>query len=119
ARAQGASADNENGTDVLSSLKGQVRIRNGEVSTQRLTFEMPGAAADLKGTYAFHTGEVHLSGDLRMDADISHAATGFKSALLKPLAPFFKRKKAGADVPIAVTGVPHQYMIGQDVLHNK
>jgi hypothetical protein len=54
-----------------------------------------------------------------MDADISHAATGFKSVLLKPLAPFFKRKNAGAAVPIAVTGIPHQYHVSQDVFHTK
>lgn len=126
ARAQGAGDDKgEAGNpdtaaaDVVSSLTGQVKIRNGVVSTDNLKFQMPGAVADLKGTYAFHTGAAHLTGDMKMDADISHAATGFKSALLKPLAPFFKRKKAGADVPIAVTGVTGQYKIGQDVLHTK
>jgi hypothetical protein len=41
-----------------------------------------------------------------MDTDISHAATGFKSFLLKPLAPFFKKKNAGAVISIAVTGMP-------------
>lgn len=121
ARAQGVSGDEAAGetADAVSSLQGQVRIRNGVLSTERLTFEVAGAAADLKGTYAFHGGAVHLTGDLKMDADISHTATGLKSVLLKPLAPFFKRKKAGAVVPIAVTGVPKAYKVGQDVLHTK
>ena len=73
-----------------------MKIRNGVVSTGRLTFHVPGALANLQGTYALHGGAVHLTGTMKMDADISHAATGFKSALLKPLDPFFKRKKAGA-----------------------
>ena len=126
ARAQGAgSGDGQPGNpstadaDVVSSLKGQVKIRNGVVSTSQLTFDVPGATADLHGTFAFHTNAVHLTGQLKMDSDISHAATGFKSVLLKPLAPFFKKKKAGAVVAIAVTGVPHQYKVGQDVLHTK
>lgn len=126
ARAQGASSGKDQpgdparaAADVVSSLKGQAIVRNGILSTDQLTFEMPGASANLKGTYAFHGGAVHLIGHLKMDSDISHAATGFKSVLLKPLAPFFKRKQAGAVVEIAVTGTPHHYAVAQDVLHNK
>jgi hypothetical protein len=126
ARAQGAvSGESEAGNpqdavaDAVSSLAGKATIRHGVLSTERLTFVVPGAVANLKGTYNFRGGAVHLTGDLRMDADISHATTGFKSAMLKPLAPFFKKKKAGAVVPIAVTGVPHQYKVGQNLLHTK
>ena len=104
---------------VLSSLVGLVRIRDGIVSTDRLTFTLPGASADLKGTYDLHNGNVHLLGDLKMDSDISHVTTGFKSALLKPLAPFFHKKHAGAVVPIAVTGGPDNYKVNQDLLHDK
>jgi hypothetical protein len=126
ARAQGAGSGQGDagdpdtaGADAISSLQGQVKIRNGILSTHRLTFQVPGATADLQGAFAFHTGAVHLTGQLKMDADISHAATGFKSVLLKPLAPFFKKKNAGAAVPIAVTGIPHQYHVSQDVFHTK
>ena len=54
-----------------------------------------------------------------MDTDISHAASGFKSFLLKPLAPFFKKKNKGADVPIAVTGTPGHYHVQQNIAHDK
>jgi hypothetical protein len=54
-----------------------------------------------------------------MDTDISHTATGFKSFLLKPLAPFFRKKHAGAVVPIAVTGTPGHYGVSQNITHNK
>jgi hypothetical protein len=54
-----------------------------------------------------------------MDTDISHTATGFKSWLLKPLAPFFKKKNGGAVVPIAVTGGPGNYKVTQDLMHTK
>ena len=104
---------------VLSSLVGQVTIRDGVVSTDRLTFAMPGASAELKGTYDLRNGAVHLLGDLTMESDISHATTGFKSVLLKPLAPFFHKKHAGAVVPIAVTGGPGNYKVNQNVLHDK
>jgi hypothetical protein len=54
-----------------------------------------------------------------MESDISHVTTGFKSVLLKPLAPFFKKKHAGAVIPIAVTGGPGHYTVTQDLLHQK
>jgi hypothetical protein len=106
-------------TDALSSVKGPVAIRNGIASTTRLTFQVAGAEADLKGTFNFHNSKAHLVGDLKMEADISHAETGFKSWLLKPLDPFFKKKHAGAVVPIAVTGTEGSYKISQDLTHTK
>jgi hypothetical protein len=105
--------------DVLSSLEGQVQIRDGVVSTQRLTFALPGASANLNGFYNLSSGNVHLAGNLRMDSDISHVTTGFKSLLLKPLIPFFSKDNAGALIPIAVTGGPNHYKVSQDLLHNK
>jgi AsmA-like C-terminal region len=105
--------------DALSSLQGGVRIENGVVSTSRFTFKVPGAQATMAGTFRFRGEVAHLTGDLKMDTDISHAATGFKSFLLKPLAPFFKKKNAGAVVPIAVTGTPGHYRVTQDITHNK
>jgi hypothetical protein len=105
--------------DVLSSLEGPAKIRNGVVSTEGLTFEIPGAKANLHGWYNLSSGAVHLDGTMKMKSDISHAETGFKSLLLKPLAPFFKKKKAGAVVPIAITGRPNHYQAASNLLHEK
>lgn len=105
--------------DVLSSVEGPARIENSIASTPRLTFKVAGATATLRGAFRFHDEAVHLTGDLKMDTDISHTATGFKSFLLKPLAPFFKNKDAGAVVPIAVTGTPGHYQVRQDISHTK
>lgn len=105
--------------DVLSSVQGAARIENGVVSTSRLTFKVAGAEAILAGTFRFHGEVAHFTGQLKMDTDISHTATGFKSILLKPLAPFFKKKNAGAVIPIAVTGTPGHYQVVQDITHNK
>ena len=106
-------------TDVVSSLAGPARIENGVASTPRLSFRVPGAQATLAGTYRFHNDEAHLTGNLKMDTDISHTATGFKAFLLKPLAPFFKKKNASADVPIAVVGTPGHYQVKQNIAHDK
>ena len=122
-RAQGEQKPNEGmesgSEDVISSLAGPARIENGIASTPHLSFRVPGAQATLAGTYRLHNDEAHLTGDLKMDTDISHTATGFKAFLLKPLAPFFKKKNAGTDVPIAVVGTPGHYQVKQNIAHDK
>jgi hypothetical protein len=107
------------GMDVLSSLNGRTEIRDGVVSTERLTFQIPGASVDLTGTFNLRSGDVHLVGDLHMQSDISHVTSGFKSMLLKPLSPFFQKNHAGAVIPIAITGSPHDYKVSQNLLHHK
>jgi len=103
-------------TDVLSSLSGSVNIQNGIAHVSRLDFELPGASVLVNGTYDLRSQTVNMQGDVRMQADISHVTTGFKSALLKPLAPMFKKKHAGAVVPIAITGKSGQFKIGQNIV---
>jgi hypothetical protein len=105
--------------EAFSSLNGRATIRDGIVSTQRLNFQVPGADVKVNGTFNLHDGKVHMLGDVSMQSDVSHAATGVKSILLKPLVPFFKKHNAGAKIPIAITGSPHQYKVTQDILHNK
>jgi hypothetical protein len=106
-------------SDVLSSLSGPVKIRNGILSTQRITFQTPGVAVDLSGSLNLHTSAVDLTGNLSMQSDISHTTTGFKSLLMKPLIPFFKKKNAGAVIPIAITGGPGKYRVSQNIAHSK
>lgn len=97
--------------DVVSSLSGHARIR--------ITIKMPGVGVDLGGSFNLRNSAVDLTGNLRMQTDISHSATGFKSALMKPLIPFFKMGKAGAVIPIAVTGSPGGYKVTQNLLHQQ
>ena len=54
-----------------------------------------------------------------MQSDVSQVATGFKSLLLKPLIPFFRKDHSGAVIPIAVTGSPQHYKVSQNLLHQK
>ena len=117
-RAQGESASQYSGPDagVLSNVTATVSIRDGIASMAPLALEVPGAVAHLKGTFDLQSQEVHMAGDLRMQSDLSHLTTGFKSLLLKPLAPFFKKKNAGAVVPIALTGSPDHYKVGQNII---
>lgn len=105
--------------DALSSVTGPAQIRNAVVTTHGLLFTVAGAQAQLDGTFNLHTCAVHLTGNLSMQSDISHTTSGFKSFLLKPLAPFFHKKNAGAVVPIVVTGTPGKYRVMQNISHDK
>jgi hypothetical protein len=99
--------DDENGFDrVLTDLKGQVALKNGVAMFSPVSFAMPGAEADMKGTYSLLDKHVNLAGKMRMLATVSQATTGAKSIFLKVLDPFYKKKKkgAGAEVPITMTG---------------
>lgn len=99
--------DDTNGFErVLTDLKGQVVMKDGTATFSPVSFAVPGAAADMKGTYSLLTKRVDMRGKMRMLATVSQATTGAKSIFLKILDPFYKKKKkgAGAEVPIRMTG---------------
>jgi hypothetical protein len=65
---------------------------------------VPGAVARGGGTYDLTTEAIDLRGQLSMRASLSKAAAGFKSVLLIPLDPFFKKNGAGAVLPVRISG---------------
>jgi hypothetical protein len=89
---------------VLTKLTGQMRMADGVATFSRISFSVPGAHGDMNGTYSLVNKRVNLHGKMRMMATVSEATTGKKSFFLKVLDPFFKKKHAGAQVPIAMTG---------------
>jgi hypothetical protein len=99
--------DDENGFEqVMTDLKGNVIMKDGVATFLPVSFAVPGADADMKGTYSLLTKRVNMRGKMRMLATVSQASTGAKSIFLKVLDPFYKKKKkgAGAEVPIRMTG---------------
>jgi len=99
--------DDENGFErVMTDLKGNVVLTDGVATLSPVSFAVPGAQADMKGTYSLLSKRVDLRGKMRMLATVSQASTGAKSIFLKVLDPFYKKKKkgAGAEVPIRMTG---------------
>jgi hypothetical protein len=80
---------------------------------------LPGADAHLHRTFSLLNTRIHFTGKADLQRHISRAATGWKSALLKPLNPFFRHNDAGAIVSIAVVGNATHPKITQDMLHKK
>ena len=85
---------------MVTDLEGRFTRRRG-LSLTALKFQIPGATVELAGTYGLRTGALEFDGTLRMQATISEAAGGgTKSVLLKIVDPLFKKKGAGAVLPI-------------------
>ena len=99
--------DDANGFErVMTDLKGNVVLTDGLARFSPVSFAVPGADADMKGTYSLLTKRVDMRGKMRMLATVSQASKGAKSIFLKVLDPLYKKKEkgAGAEVPIRMTG---------------
>lgn len=102
---------------VISDLEGRFALASGVLSLAALKFQIPGATVQLAGTYGLRSEALEFDGTLKMEATISEAAGGgAKSIFLKIVDPFFKKKGAGAVLPIRVRGTREQPKFGLDVV---
>ena len=106
AKAQGE-PDAGNSTRVLSDIKGQLAVYDGVAHLSDVSFQTLGVFVTLAGTYLLRKERLDLHGTARLEAELSQTTTGVKSFFLKIINPFFKRKHAGAVVPIVVQGPAH------------
>lgn len=109
----------EDPLQVQAGASSQTTIAHGMAYFPDLRVSLPGAEARLHGTFNLLNTRIHLTGKVALQRSLSHAVTGWKAWMLKPLAPFFRHRDAGAVVSIAVTGTAQQPKIGQDLLHDK
>jgi hypothetical protein len=100
---------------VLSDLKGQVLLRDGTARFSNLSFTVPGALAQMDGTYNLITEKIDLHGMLKTDSAPSNTTHGIKSLLMKALDPFFKKQMAGYAMPVKVTGTYEHPIFGLDL----
>jgi hypothetical protein len=106
--------DTDDGTAV-SQLGGDFTLRHGVIRFSKLTFDVAGAAILLNGTYNLDTEELDFRGTLKLQATLSQATTGVKSVFLKLIDPLFKKKDAGALLPIKITGTREKPSFGLDM----
>jgi hypothetical protein len=113
-KARGRKPDEELEDDdparVISNVAGHVELRDATATFVNSSFTIPGAFAQMHGTYNLENEAIDLHGTLKTDAELSRMSSGFKSVLLKPFDVFFKGKHAGAVVPVHLIGTykdPH------------
>ena len=117
-RAQGKKIkDSEEPPEVtVDTLSSEVVMNNGVAHLSNADFEVPGAEARMHGNYSFLTHAINLHGDLRTEAKISQDSSGIKSVLLKPLDPLFRKKHAGAQIPVVMNGPIKHPHFGTDIV---
>jgi hypothetical protein len=104
---------------VVTNLKGNVSLSDGLAHFSELSFNIPGAAAEMHGTYSIlEPYRINLHGKMRVDTKISKTSSGVKSFLLKVMDPFFKKKKKGEIVPVHILGVYKKPQYGLDLTNN-
>jgi AsmA-like C-terminal region len=114
-RARGRDPD-QLAENVVSDLSGTFRLSDGSLRLTNLAFAMPGASVRLNGSYGLRAGTLNFDGTVRMDATISQAAGGgVKGFVLKMIDPIFRKKGAGAIIPIRVRGTRDNPTFGVDV----
>jgi hypothetical protein len=107
-KALGEKAGNDSDTGdpgrVISQLAGYVELRDATATFKNFRFAVPGASAEMHGTYNLESRAVDLHGTLRTEEEFSDMTSGFKSVVLRPFDVFFRREHAGAVMPVHLMG---------------
>ncbi|WP_353073532.1 hypothetical protein [Tunturiibacter gelidiferens] len=116
-RAQGDPKDAKPGAeDVQSQMVGEFVMDAGRISFSKLNYTLPGADVMLAGEYTLDGERFEFEGKIRTNAKVSQmVASRWKSILLKPVDPFFKKDGAGAVIPVKVSGTRSAPKFGLDL----
>lgn len=101
--------------NVRSNVSGTFSLNHAVLSFSQLRFQAPGTQVNLTGKYSLDGKQFDFRGKARLDAKLSQLVTGWKSALLKPVDPFFNKNGAGTEVAIKVTGTQSEPHFGLDL----
>lgn len=100
---------------VASGFAGQFRLDHGVMAFRNLAFCVPGVDVHLQGRYGLLDERLDFRGKARLQAELSHTMTGWKSVLLRAVDPFFKKDGAGAVVPFKIIGTRDDPDFGLDL----
>ncbi len=96
--------DDQSIQDVRARLMGSFDLGDANINFSNLQFEVPGAVAQVKGSYGLVNNKIDFTGDVRLQAHVSNTMSGAKRVFLKPIDPIFAKHNAGTYLPVNVTG---------------
>jgi hypothetical protein len=99
---------------AVSDLKGHVVVQDGTADLKNVSFEFPGAHAEMAGTFQLIHKTIDIRGTLQTTGSISGSASGFKALVLKVATPFMKKKKTTV-VPFVIKGTSSNPKLGLDL----
>jgi hypothetical protein len=111
--------DQDSAETALSDLKGQVILKGGTANFSQLSFTIPGAEAELHGTYNLITQKIDLHGTLRTRSELYKTTHGVKALMLKALDPFFKKHQSSYTAPVKVGGTYDHPSFGLDLISSQ
>jgi len=100
--------------EVVSKMATKFVLNKGVFTYSGLSFTVQGAGIRLDGTHSLRSKIVDLNGLVMLNATVSQTQSGFKSWMLKPLDPLFKKNGAGTRLVITVAGTQDQPKVGLD-----
>ena len=100
---------------VASGFAGQFRLDHGVMAFRNLAFCVPGVDVHLEGRYGLLDERLDFRGKARLQAELSHTTTGWKSVFLRAVDPFFKKDGAGAVIPFKIIGTREDPDFGLDL----
>jgi hypothetical protein len=108
-RAQGKAADSKAaGSDLKPEVASQMTVDfslgNALLLVPSLHYQVPGGAAQLHGAYLLNGSAYQFLGHISTTATASQMVTGWKSVLLTPFDPLFKKHGNGLELPVSIGG---------------
>ena len=105
--------------DVSSVMKGDFMIGGGKIVFSHLGYTLPGANVLLAGVYSMDGQQFDFSGKVRTKATLRKmVASWWKSWLLTPVSPFFKKDGAGTEISFTISGTRSEPKFGLDLFHD-
>jgi hypothetical protein len=116
-RAQGHPSDSkEAGSDLKPEVASQMTVNfslgNAQLLVPSVHYEVPGGAAQLHGAYIVNGRTYQFLGHITTTATASQMVTGWKSLLLTPFDPLFKKHGHGLDLPVSISGTGNDVHFG-------
>jgi hypothetical protein len=100
---------------ILGTLSGHVELIDGVANFSKLTFTLPGAVADVHGTYSFIDERIDLHGLLRIDTKFSKTSGGPKGLLTRATETLFAKARGDGEIlPVKMTGTYDHPSYGLD-----
>ena len=101
--------------DIPATLTANFTLQNSLLNLHPGEFKVPGLDTTFSGDYTLDGQKFDFSGNAKLQATVSQMFTGWKSMLLKPVDPFFKKHGAGTYIPFHVGGTKEEPKFGLEL----
>jgi hypothetical protein len=101
--------------DVTSRMKAAFSLDRAAMEIHDLQYELPGAEVSLNGNYSLDGQQFDFHGKIDTEASLSQMVESKPLSLVLKVAPLFRRKGGGAEIPVSITGTKSEPKFGIDV----